>query len=716
MGVLNQDQRFLNRELSDLAFIERVCEEADNPGHPLVERLRFLGIACELVGEFYRIRVAGLRRQIQSEPDGKTRDGLSLEDQLQQVDVRANSVAAAVQNSWLKILEPLAEEGINIRAINTLSDQERMWLDDYFLDQIYPAVVPLIIDSAGSFPFIADGEIFLIVESAESDNPGGGDALITLPRSIDRFIPLPSGHNDFLMLEEIIALQLHHIFPGMKIRATGLARVIREGDLQIADDAEDLISSIKDALMRRERARVVRLEITNETPEHLRRYLAENLRLMEEGEFDLFDHETEEVAESAYIEPEGILGLTDCIAFARALGDNVRSELSYAPLNPLHAAPLSGENIDLFEAIRKQDILLHWPYQSFDTIVEFIKAAANDPDVIAIRQTLYRAGKKSPVVNALIEAAENGKSVTVVVELVARDDESENIALARRLEKAGAQVAYGFMGKKVHAKILSIFRREADKIQTYVHIATGNYHVRTAKAYSDISILSADPELGQDSIKLFNYITGHTSIEDMVQLSVAPVNLRQTLLNQIEKEIEFARDGKPAAIWIKMNRITDPGLIDALYKASNAGVKIELIIRGICCLKPGVKGLSENIRVKSIVGRFLEHSRILCFGNGCGLPSDDSSVFLTSADWMTQKMEKRVELLYPVNSLAIKKILVEEILCANRKDAAQSWELSSDGRYRRLKSRDAFSAQSYFLDYYSQQTRPTRHEVEQRGR
>lgn len=701
MEILKQEQRFLNRELSDLAFIERVCEESGNPGHPIIERLRFLGISSELVGEFYRIRVAGLRRQIQSEPDRKTRDGLSLEDQLQQVDVRANSVAAAVQNSWLNILNPLNEKGINIRPVDTLSGQDRAWLDDYFLEQIFPAVVPLMIDPEGTFPFIADGDIFLIVESANVDDASGGHALITLPHSIDRFIPLPSGKNQFLMLEDIIAHQLRHIFPGMEIRATGLGRVIREGDLQIADDAEDLVISIKDALMRRERARVVRLEITNETPEHLRRYLAENLRLLEEGEFDLFDFETEEVAESAYIEPEGILGLTDCMAFADRLGQEVAPELSFPPLMPECPAQLSGEGIDMFEAIKKQDILLHWPYQRFDVIVKLLEAAAVDPDVIAIRQTLYRAGKRSPVVDALIEAAENGKSVTVVVELEARDDERENIALARRLEKAGAQVIYGFMGKKVHAKILSIFRREVDKIQTYVHIATGNYHVRTAKAYSDLSILSADPELGQDSIKLFNYISGHTSIEDMAQLSVAPVNLRETLVSHIEKEAEFARDGKPGTIWIKMNRITDPELIDALYEASSAGVKIEMIIRGICCLKSGVKGLSENISVKSIVGRFLEHSRILCFGNGGGLPSDESNVFLTSADWMTQKMESRVELLYPVNDSAIKKVLVEEIFGANRKDSAQSYELFPDGQYKRMGSEDAFCAQSFFLDRHS---------------
>lgn len=708
--TFQSEDMFLNREISDLALIERVEGEVSNRSKPVLERLKFLAISSSLVDEFYRIRVTGLRAQLESGHDKLSLDGKTPLEQLGLVDLRANEVAHGLQKCWLDLSKDLSKKGINFLDPGTLGEEEANWLRNHFKTHIFPALTPVTINPQMPFPFVADGKIFMVIKLKEKKTKGTRKAIITLPSGIDRFIKMPNKTGElgyrFITLEDSIIHYMDYVFAGLKVKDIGLARIVREGDLKVDDDAEDLIKSVEEALEKRTTAKVVRLEITEETSEKMTRYIAENFNLIRDDDHDLindndlFNLEEDSINDSAYVEPGVILGLIDFMGLLGKFGRDC-DDLRYPEFEPKAVELFKGEKVNFFSKIKKQDVLLHWPFEPFSTVVDFLRAAINDPKVVAIKQTLYRAGNNSPVVAQLIKAANAGKAVTVIVELGARDDENENITLARRLEKAGAQVIYGFKGKKVHAKMMMVLRQEKEGLKPYVHVSTGNYHARSAANYCDVSLFSANPELTSDVVHLFHYLSGDAPFKQMKMLSVAPINMRSDMIDLVRDETNRALEGKTAALWIKVNRITDPKLIKALYKASAAGVKVELFVRGICCLKPGVPGLSENITVKSIIGRFLEHARILCIGNGKNLPSDQAKVFLSSADWMPHKMDQRVEVLFPILDANIRQVLLNEIMQGNKRDDAGAWNLCSDGTWAKFDIKENYSIQQYFLDQFS---------------
>jgi polyphosphate kinase len=707
--TFSPEEMYLNREISDLALIDRVEGEVSNTAKPVLERLKFLAISSSLVDEFYRIRVTGLRAQLESGHDKLSLDGKEPLEQLAIVDERANEVAHGLQTCWLNLSKDLTKKGIEFLDPATLNEGEEDWLRDHFESHIFPALTPVTINPQMPFPFVADGKIFMVIKLKVKKSKEKRKAIITLPSGINRFIPIPSKKGKskyrFITLEDCIIHFMDYVFAGLKVKDIGLARIIREGDLKVDDDAEDLIKSVEEALEKRTTANVVRLEITHETSEKMTRYIAECFNLIRDddgdsiNDNDLFNLEEDSVNDSAYVEPGVVLGLVDFMGLLGKFGSDCDG-LRYPEFSPKPVKLF--EEGKYFSTIKKQDVLLHWPFEPFTTVVNFLATAIDDDKVVAIKQTLYRAGNNSPVVAQLIKAANAGKAVTVIVELGARDDENENISLARRLEQAGAQVIYGFKGKKVHAKMLMVLRQEKEGLVPYVHVSTGNYHARSAANYCDVSLFSANPDLTSDVVHLFHYLSGDAPFKAMNMLSVAPINMRTDMIDLVKHETKRAKAGETAALWIKINRITDPKLIKALYKASAAGVKVELFVRGICCLKPGVKGLSENITVKSIIGRFLEHARILCIGNGKSLPSDTAQVFLSSADWMPHKMDQRVEVLFPILDAKIRKTLLEEIMAGNKRDDAGAWNLGSDGVWTKATIQENFSIQQYFLDQFSQ--------------
>lgn len=691
-------ERFINRELSDLAFILRVLEEAENPSVPLLERLRFLSISATNLDEFYRVRVGGLSAQKQAMVDKPSQDGLTPAEQLELVDESSNALVALQDEVWEALRADLRDAGIVIVKREDLSERDHAQLRDFFDRHVFAALTPLAIDPAHPFPFVPDGDILLILNMRRTADGHVMKALLSLPQSIFRFVRLRGGKGiRFLPLEDLIILFLDRIFSGFEVLGCGLCRVLRSSDLELEDDAEDLLHGVELAIKRRRRASVVRIKFNTAMPEDLRRYVAERLHLISAEDLEILEETDGEVSAMEFVGVDGLLGLADAGQLVDQLFEDGRPELKFEPYQPRSAERIAEFEGDSFAAIRDKDILLHYPYESFDVVVAFLRQAAADPDVVSIKQTIYRSDRDSPIVSALVEAAEAGKSVTAVIELAARDDEAANIGFARRLEKAGAQVVYGYFNLKTHFKAISVVRREADGLRSYVHYGTGNYHQGSARLYTDLSFLSADPALGRDAALLFNFVTGYAKPEKFEKIAISPLNLRDTLIDLIGDEIEHAKAGRPAVIWAKLNRVVDSKIIDAFYDASRAGVTIELIVRGVCCLRPGVPGLSENIRVKSIVGRFLEHSRIMCFGAGHGLPSRKAKVFLSSCDWMPHKFDQRVECLVPVSNATVHEQILDQIMIANLKDSVQSWSLGPDGVYERVKSDDKFSAQNYFM-------------------
>jgi polyphosphate kinase len=672
-------ERYFNRELSWLAFNERVLEEACNPAHPALERLRFLSISGNNLDEFFMVRVAGLRGQQINAVEQLSADGLTPAQQLAAIGESADRLMARQQVVWRALLAELAQHDFHVLANEDVPQADSAWLEAWFREQILPVLTPQALDPAHPFPFIPNKGFSLIFDLKRLSDEEPIRELLMIPPTIPRFVRLPGDVARYIAVETVIRRFTGSLFPGYELLGDGIFRVIRDSDIEVEEEAEDLVRYFHSAIKRRRRGRVVRLRFQANMPKALERMVC-----------DAVGQDAALVSEAS-----GFVGIADL----EQLVDENRPDLKWPIFSPRFPERIREHGGDCFAAIRDKDIVVHHPYESFEVVIAFLKQAAQDPDVVAIKQTLYRAGKQSAIIRALIDAAEAGKSVTAVVELKARFDEEQNIMWAAQLERAGVQVVYGFIDWKTHAKISMVVRRENGTIRTYCHFGTGNYHPITARIYTDLSFFTADPRAGRDAAQIFNYITGYVEPHDLEMATISPHGLRDRLADLIDAEIDHVREGRAGSIWVKLNSLVDPAIIEKLYRASAAGVQIDLIVRGICCLRPGVPGLSENIRVKSVVGRYLEHSRIACFGNGAPLPNPNAKVFISSADWMPRNFDRRVEYLLPVENPTVHEQVLDQVMVANLIDSEQSWILKSDGSYDRVVTSGGkpFNLHRYFM-------------------